>query len=50
MPSTRPPAVAGMFYPGEAEVLTHDISAMLADADKVSVSPKVLIVPHAGYV
>ncbi len=50
MQSTRPPAVAGMFYPGEAETLAHDIRAMLAGAEKVNYIPKALIVPHAGYV
>jgi len=50
MQSTRPPAVAGMFYPGEADTLSHDIRAMLADADKVEFVPKALIVPHAGYI
>lgn len=49
MQSTRPPAVADMFYPGEAETLSHDIRAMLADAGKVDFTPKAIIVPHAGY-
>jgi len=50
MQSTRPPAVAGTFYPGEAEALSHDVRTMLAEAGKAAVSPKALIVPHAGYV
>jgi len=51
MQSTRPPAVAGLFYPADPDVLTHDVSAMLADADEFKVGhPKALIVPHAGYI
>ncbi len=50
MQSTRPPAVAGMFYPGEAEVLARDIRAMLASSGEIGYAPKALIVPHAGYV
>jgi len=50
MQSTRPPAVAGLFYPGDPEILSRDIRAMLAAANRVTCSPKVLIVPHAGYI
>lgn len=50
MPSTRQPAVAGMFYPGVADTLLRDIRIMLADAAKVEFIPKALIVPHAGYI
>lgn len=50
MQSTRQPAVAGMFYPGEAETLARDIRTMLAGAVKVGYIPKALIVPHAGYI
>jgi AmmeMemoRadiSam system protein B len=50
MQSTRPPAVAGLFYPGNSEVLSHDIRAMLAGANKISCTTKALIVPHAGYI
>jgi len=46
----RPPAVAGMFYPGNAKELASDIDAMLAAARTPSLRPKALIVPHAGYV
>lgn len=47
----RPPAVAGMFYPADAEELARDIRAFLAaiPAARHAV-PKALIVPHAGYV
>ncbi|MBZ5529501.1 MAG: AmmeMemoRadiSam system protein B [Acidobacteriia bacterium] len=50
MQSIRPPAVAGTFYPGEAETLSRSILAMLADVDKGEFLPKALIVPHAGYI
>jgi AmmeMemoRadiSam system protein B len=52
MQSIRPAAVAGMFYPGNAAVLTHDIDAMLAEAEARApqLVPKVLIAPHAGYI
>ncbi len=50
MQSTRPPAVAGMFYPGEAETLARDIRTMLAATDRTGYLPKALIVPHAGYI
>lgn len=50
MQSTRPPAVAGMFYPADAGVLASDINAMLAGAAESTFVPKALIVPHAGYV
>ena len=54
MNTVRPPAVAGAFYPGQASVLRHDVSALLGQArpgaDTGSPAPKALIVPHAGYV
>ena len=46
----RPPAVAGMFYPGDAQELAGQVSAMLAAARPPAIAPKALIVPHAGYV
>lgn len=50
--STRPPAVAGLFYPDEPAELRRDIEAYLASAPTATASaaPKVLVVPHAGYV
>ncbi len=45
----RPAAVAGMFYPGDAQMLAHDIRAMLADAEPPAIHPKAIIAPHAGY-
>jgi AmmeMemoRadiSam system protein B len=50
-PHIRPPAVAGMFYPAEANILARDIHACLAAAPRAGIPvPKALIVPHAGYV
>ncbi|MBN8511267.1 MAG: AmmeMemoRadiSam system protein B, partial [Burkholderiales bacterium] len=50
--SHRPAAVAGMFYPAGAGALRHELRALLdgADAAQGEVAPKLLIVPHAGYV
>lgn len=52
MHSIRPAAVAGTFYPGGAAELAHDVGAMLAEAESraLHLTPKVLIVPHAGYI
>jgi AmmeMemoRadiSam system protein B/AmmeMemoRadiSam system protein A len=48
----RPAAVAGMFYPGDAETLGRDVRAMLAAASAPAgmPAPKAIIVPHAGFV
>jgi len=49
--STRPAAVAGLFYPGAPDALSRDVDDALAQARHASPSaPKALIVPHAGYV
>ncbi|HRH80409.1 MAG TPA: AmmeMemoRadiSam system protein B [Thiobacillaceae bacterium] len=46
----RPPAVAGMFYPGESAALARDVQALLGAAKTPTLRPKALIAPHAGYV
>jgi MEMO1 family protein len=51
----RPPAVAGSFYPGRSQTLSHDVLAMLAAVKRQGAGtdappPKALIVPHAGYI
>lgn len=46
----RPPAVAGMFYPGNAATLKRDVDAMLAAARPPAMVPKAIIAPHAGYI
>jgi AmmeMemoRadiSam system protein B len=49
--STRKAAVAGHFYQAQAADLQHQINQFLAQAPWVSHGkPRVLIVPHAGYV
>ncbi len=50
MQNIRFPAVAGMFYPSEPNILVRDVRVMLAAAKPCKFSPKALIVPHAGYV
>ena len=47
----RPSAVAGQFYPGNADRLRKQVSDLLANiAMPIKNIPKALIVPHAGYV
>ncbi len=55
MSQTRPAAVAGSFYPDNAAALRQVVDGHLSAAHKslaaaVAVCPKMLIVPHAGYV
>jgi AmmeMemoRadiSam system protein B/AmmeMemoRadiSam system protein A len=52
----RKPAVAGQFYPEDAEQLSMAIDAFLAQAEEVAAEDQVrpepiaIIVPHAGYI
>ncbi len=49
----RKPAVAGQFYPDDAEQLSKMIDAFLAQVEKVGprgLEPIAIIVPHAGYI
>ena len=47
----RPPAVAGMFYPGTTTSLKQMVDALLAAQQRrFSRRPKALIAPHAGYI
>jgi AmmeMemoRadiSam system protein B len=49
--STRKAAVAGYFYEAQAAGLQHQVSQFIEQSPLVSrMRPKVLIVPHAGYV
>ncbi|HNM63987.1 MAG TPA: AmmeMemoRadiSam system protein B [Accumulibacter sp.] len=49
--ATRPPAVAGTFYPAPASVLARDLRRLLAHAPATPTAPaKAIIAPHAGYV
>lgn len=56
MHQIRRPAVAGAFYPAQKQTLTDDINEMLAASQpgsndrEISVTPKAIIVPHAGYI
>ena len=51
MTSTRPPAVAGSFYPADAKQLHTLIQSLLrAVPSTAGRCPKAIIVPHAGYI
>lgn len=52
MARVRPAAVAGLFYPDNAEALADQVTRLLAGtpARGAERPPKALIVPHAGYV
>jgi AmmeMemoRadiSam system protein B/AmmeMemoRadiSam system protein A len=52
MPTIRPAAVAGMFYPDIPAELRKTLAELLASATPAAHarSPKALIVPHAGYI
>ncbi len=50
MPIIRRPAVAGMFYPADSRQLAHDVQQLLTAAHSHALTPKALIVPHAGYI
>jgi AmmeMemoRadiSam system protein B len=47
---TRPPAVAGRFYPGNPTLLADCVEEMLTVARPSPEPPKGVIAPHAGYV
>jgi AmmeMemoRadiSam system protein B len=46
----KPPAVAGTFYPLDPAELRHNIEGYLADNPCQHQPPKILVVPHAGYI
>ncbi len=50
--SVRRPAVAGLFYPAEPDVLRREVEAHLAAAKPPPLTecPRALIAPHAGYI
>jgi AmmeMemoRadiSam system protein B len=50
MPAVRQAAVAGLFYPGDPDVLLRDVRKLLAAAQAPVLAAKVLLVPHAGYI
>ncbi len=52
---TRPPAVAGMFYPDREDILRTNVEDLLHEASRTGVGtlsgpPKAIIAPHAGYI
>ncbi|MDH2915834.1 MAG: AmmeMemoRadiSam system protein B [Gallionella sp.] len=50
MPTFRPPAVAGMFYPADADQLAREVLGFLSSVRTRESNPKAVIVPHAGYI
>jgi len=50
MGKIRRPAVAGMFYPGDAEQLASTVRSLLERAQATPCNPRAIIAPHAGYV
>jgi hypothetical protein len=48
---TRPPAVAGMFYPSRPDILTQQVDDLLerAESRPIPGTIKGLLAPHAGY-
>jgi len=46
----RQPAVAGTFYPANPQQLENMLAQFLIEAETPAKVPKVIIVPHAGYV
>jgi AmmeMemoRadiSam system protein B/AmmeMemoRadiSam system protein A len=53
MASVRPAAVAGMFYPGDPRALATEVDDLLGGVETLAPRlgfPKVLVVPHAGYI
>jgi AmmeMemoRadiSam system protein B len=51
MSRVRPPAVAGLFYTADAEVLRGEVETLVAACNRPEPPrrPKALIVPHAGF-
>jgi AmmeMemoRadiSam system protein B len=50
MAGTRPPAVAGSFYPADPKQLRTMVDGFLAAAQADGAAPKAIIAPHAGYI
>jgi AmmeMemoRadiSam system protein B len=52
LPTIRPAAVAGSFYPAAAVALRREIGELLGSIGTAAIAPvpKALIVPHAGYI
>lgn len=50
MNKIRYPAVAGAFYPADAQQLRQEVEQLLREATSPEKPPKALIAPHAGYI
>ena len=50
MSNIRPPAVAGIFYPADPQLLQASVDNYLALATTEGTAPKAIIAPHAGYI
>src|SRR3989338_8519952 len=50
MSAIRAPAVARLFYPADPRQLAHEVQQLLAAVQPHELTPKSLIVPHAGYI
>jgi AmmeMemoRadiSam system protein B len=50
MKNIRQPAVAGLFYPSDADQLHAMVQDLLREASPSELLPKAIIAPHAGYV
>ncbi|MFV9616076.1 MAG: AmmeMemoRadiSam system protein B [Gammaproteobacteria bacterium] len=54
MQQVRQPAVAGSFYPGQQHTLANNVNDLLTAGQskqgEAQLSPKAIIVPHAGYI
>ncbi len=50
MSSTRPPAIAGTFYPEDPATLARSVGAYLEAAPDPAHTSRILIAPHAGHV
>jgi MEMO1 family protein len=49
-PWIRPAAVAGRFYPGDADALRREVTSLLAAADATPAPAIAVMAPHAGYI
>lgn len=47
--SIRPPAVAGMFYPGDAQTLLDELRGYISAAPQGNAHPLAAVSPHAGW-
>ena len=47
---TRPPAVAGFFYPADTDELRLMVGQLMEHIQSQSETPKAIIAPHAGYI